>query len=524
MSQVQESQANRLSNFKHKGKDMDEMRRRRSTATIELRKTNRFDQLLKKRNVAVPDASSPIDENNTSADVRSVMTIPEIMSAINSGDDNFTFQALQDARKILSRERFPPIYDIINSGVVPHLVEFLSDKYSESFQFEACWALTNIASGNSDETAVIVQAGAIPKLIQLLESPHKNVVEQAAWALGNIAGDGPNLRDQVIQQGALPILLKLLETDINISTVRNIVWTISNLCRNKNPPPPFHIVMTCLPTFYKLLNSKDTDVVTDTCWSLSYLTDGPDKRIQATVDAGVVPRVVELLSVNNVYDNCQILTPALRTIGNIVTGNDYQTDCVINAGGLPKLRDLLTVNRTNIVKEAAWSISNIVAGNSEQIQAVIDAGILPPLIQVLDTADFKSQKEAAWAVTNFTSGATIQQLSYILQLGVIPPMCNLLDAQDSKTVLVVMDGLSNILSNAKKVGELPRVAFMIEEWGGVDKLENLQNHENQQVYNKALSMIERYFSSEDDQGEIGPEEINGRYNFEAPEPTSHFDF
>lgn len=105
------------------------MRRRRSTATIELRKTNRFDQLLKKRNVAVPDASSPIDENNTSADVRSVMTIPEIMSAINSGDDNFTFQALQDARKILSRERFPPIYDIINSGVVPHLVEFLSDKY-----------------------------------------------------------------------------------------------------------------------------------------------------------------------------------------------------------------------------------------------------------------------------------------------------------------------------------------------------------------------------------------------------------
>lgn len=110
--------------------------------------------------------------------------------------------------------------------------------------------------------------------------------------------------------------------------------------------------------------------------------------------------------------------------------------------------------------------------------------------------DFKSQKEAAWAITNFTSGATIQQLSHLLQLGVLPPLCNLLEAQDWKTISVVLDALCNILSNAEKIGELVRVGIMIEECGGVDKLENLQNHENLQVYNKALSIIERFFSKE----------------------------
>lgn len=99
----------------------------------------------------------------------------------------------------------------------------------------------------------------------------------------------------------------------------------------------------------------------------------------------MVPRVVELLSASSATVNCQVLTPALRTVGNIVTGSDSQTDCVINCGGLPKLRDLLSVNKINVVKEAAWSISNIVAGNNEQIQAVIDAGILPPLINVLES-------------------------------------------------------------------------------------------------------------------------------------------
>ena len=252
---------------------------------------------------------------------------------------------------------------------------------------------------------------------------------------------------------------------------------------------------------------------------MSYLTDGPDKRIQAAVETGVVPRLVELLSESFASNITQVLTPVLRTIGNIVTGNDFQTDCVINAGGLPNLRNLLSADKDNIVKEAAWSISNITAGNKEQIQAVIDAEILPPLINVLQNVNFlfslslilfwleksvicfvfrqgdsKSQKEAAWAVTNFTSGATVTQLFFLLRAGVIPPLCNLLDAKDWSTVLVVMDALTNILKNAKKIGELDSIALMIEECGGVDKLEELQNHENQQIYEKALDIIQHYFS------------------------------
>lgn len=107
----------------------------------------------------------------------------------------------------------------------------------------------------------IIKVGAIPLLVDLLKSPDARVMEQAVWALGNIAGDGPEPRDVVLSHGIVPVLISLLRSTTEVTAQQNIVWTLSNLCRSKNPPPNFKILLPSIPLLVEMLYHNDSQVI-----------------------------------------------------------------------------------------------------------------------------------------------------------------------------------------------------------------------------------------------------------------------
>jgi len=114
--------------------------------------------------------------------------LEDLVIKAKSEDPTIRFEGIRSARKLLSIERNPPIDELIQSNFLPIFVQYLTYDQYPDLQFEAAWALTNVASGNSHQTQAVADANALPHLLRLLHSPHSNVCEQAVWALGNLIG------------------------------------------------------------------------------------------------------------------------------------------------------------------------------------------------------------------------------------------------------------------------------------------------------------------------------------------------
>lgn len=107
-------------------------------------------------------------------------------------------------RQLLANRSSSTFRKVIGAGLLPKFVEFLKQENIE-LQFEAAWALNNIAS---EKTRCVVDAGALPVLVNLLSSTWDKVQEIAVCCLAKIARDGPECRDLVLDHGILSPLLE----------------------------------------------------------------------------------------------------------------------------------------------------------------------------------------------------------------------------------------------------------------------------------------------------------------------------
>lgn len=479
-----------------KGVSADAGRRRRGESAIQLRKAHKEEGLAKRRNLILEDeANDPATQVNSMTGAKPTSAdIPNLCAQLQSQDQEAQLNAIKSFRRLLSVEKNPPVQDCLNAGAISLFITYLQRFDCPELQFEAAWALTNIAS--TEHTALVAQLGGVPHLVKLLTSNMPDVREQCAWCLGNIAGDGPELRDLVLGCGALAPLIANIAEPASLSLLRNCTWSLSNFCRGK-PQPTIESILPAVQALSMLLKAtSDVETMADIAWALSYVSDGSNERIESVVSQGVVPNLIQLLSSNRP----ELIIPALRTLGNIVTGSDSQTQAVLDAdAALESIVHVLGHSKKNIRKESCWLLSNIAAGNKNQISQLANTpGLLRAVLnQLSESSEWDVRKEASWVICNVASGGTKEHIMRLVENGALQPLCDLLSVGEARVLLLALEALENIL----KAGENSNVDFvqLIDEADGISKLEFLQEHENHEVYEKAVRIIEKFFSGEEEE-------------------------
>lgn len=264
-------------------------------------------------------------------------------------------------------------------------------------------------------------------------------------------------------------------------------------------------------------DGKDEQVLKEACLGLCQLFgEGiQNDRIQAILEANVVPKLVALLRPSKSRSvPISVQSAALQVLGNVACGDDRQTQVVIDSDALPCLRALLSSSDRGIRKEVCWIVSNITE-SSHQVQDVLDADILPPLLKLLDNQDTACREDATWVLFNLSSNRDPSQIAYLAEKNGVRALCNLLSCPKDLDVLwkgcgtvaaVALKGLRNILISghlaaASDPNGYNKMASLVAEAHGVERIEALTNHDSPDVRNRARLILERMFGTEPTSGD-----------------------
>jgi hypothetical protein len=349
-------------------------------------------------------------------------------------------------RKKVSVPSNPPLNEFVAAGLVP-LVTELTLSPSDDIATESLWALTNIASGDAQNVAALLAARSHLRMITCLASANAAIVEQAVWALGNIAGDGPVPRDVLLNaatdtgESLVQALVNLYQRSLSSATWtaakcitfrKNILWTLSNCCRGK-PQPSIASLTPLFPFLCEVLRSEqDNDSVLDALWCVSYISDGPNDRVQLVLDHDLLAASIRRLRVKPPFTNTNPLTRpheyvqesalpqgplgfvlrflpprALRVAAFVnkdilfdVFGSDEEL--------FSQAQDSLT-SRGDVRNCVVRTIGNVVTGNDSQTEKALKLGVTDILSQMACSTEREQiRKEINWTLSNITAGTCEQ--------------------------------------------------------------------------------------------------------------------
>lgn len=254
--------------------------------------------------------------------------IPMYVKLVTEGDLMQKHTGIILLRKCLTQQN-TPIQQVIDLGVVPYLVNMIQDDTNPHLQIEATWCITNLAVGDTNQTRTLVQKGVIQIYVQMLRKQNTLLLEQIVWGIGNISGDCIEFRDMVIKSGAMINLVSLYEKikDSHPRLREQLVWTASNICRQK-PAPDINRVQSGIKMFAEELKiTTKSSTLIDCCWGLAQCCRL--ETLKYFVEAKILNKLCQLMF----SPQLMISQPSLRIIGVFTNGDDSM--CQVDSSVTP---------------------------------------------------------------------------------------------------------------------------------------------------------------------------------------------
>mmetsp|Transcript_4007 Transcript_4007/g.6856 ORF Transcript_4007/g.6856 Transcript_4007/m.6856 type:complete len:916 (-) Transcript_4007:1084-3831(-) len=227
------------------------------------------------------------------------------------------------------KRKYPDAEDIDILSLLTTLRRMLQVEDDEEILGFTCWALSHLCDGPAYHIAAVIyetdwtsntlppaapQNGIIPRLIELLLHSSPKVAKPALRTIGNcVCAECTAPDNDSSGRGAMPVV-DYTEVVLEYDAV---------------------------PRLRELIDHEHREIQKEACWTLSNIAAGTPSQIQAVIDSGAIPPLVNL--VNNENTDKEVRSEACWVVLNATScGNDEQIDILINEGCVSVLGVLLT--------------------------------------------------------------------------------------------------------------------------------------------------------------------------------------
>ena len=249
-----------------------------------------------------------------------------------------------------------------------------------------CWSLSHLCDGPASNIAAVVTSpdpkdvpgGLVPRLVELLHYTNWRVTKPALRTIGNIV---------------------CAEYDEDVS----------NAIDGDKPANALtdftEVILECdaVPRLKLLINHGNREIQKEACWTLSNIAAGTVDQIQAVIDSGAIPPLVQL--VNNDSTDQEVRSEACWVVLNATScGSDQQIGVLVSEGCVSVLG--LLIDEPNMVtmaleglervlqveeaREAAWSENQRLGGASNKNSSAPSPLVSASLIEKALTKNYKS--------------------------------------------------------------------------------------------------------------------------------------
>jgi importin subunit alpha-1 len=143
----------------------------------------------------------------------------------------------------------------------------------EEILTDALWALSYLSDGDNDKVQMVLEAGAVSRVVELMVHRNASISTPALRTVGNIVTGDEVQTQVVINANALSALSALMK--INKKGVRKeACWTVSNIMAGSKEQIQAVLDHNILQLLISHINAASYEVRKECCWAISNACSG----------------------------------------------------------------------------------------------------------------------------------------------------------------------------------------------------------------------------------------------------------